>query len=68
MSVQPILLCIGEHLSVPSMRIWLDAMDANKVTMYEIGQMVDPITLHKENDSDGWPQWLDVNQSREVAL
>lgn len=42
-------------------------MDANKVTMYEKGQMVDPITLHKENDSDGWPQWPDENQSSEVA-
>lgn len=28
-------------------------MDANKVTIYETGQVVDPITLHKENDSDG---------------
>lgn len=43
-------------------------MDANKVTMYEKGQTVDPITLHKENDSDGWPQWLDENQSRGLTL
>lgn len=42
-------------------------MDANKVTMYEKGQTVDPITLHKENDSDGWPQWPAENQSSEVA-
>lgn len=29
-------------------------MDANKVTIYyEKGQMVDPITLHKESHSDG---------------
>lgn len=30
--------------------------------------MVDPITLHKENDSDGWPQWPGENQSSEVTL
>lgn len=30
--------------------------------------MVDPITLHKGNDSDGWPQWPDGNQSSEVAM
>ncbi|TKS81402.1 Calsyntenin-2 Alcadein-gamma [Collichthys lucidus] len=43
-------------------------MDANKVTTYEKGQTVDPITLHKENDSDGWPQWLDENQSSGCTL
>lgn len=36
--------------------------------MYEKkGQMVDAITLHKENDSDGWPWWPDESRGRGPA-
>lgn len=65
--VKAVLLCTGEDQSFPSIKIWLEAIDANKVITLWEGQMVDPITFHKETDSDGWPQWPDMNQNSKAA-
>lgn len=34
--------------------------------MKEKGQLADPISLYKENDSDGWPQLPEETQSSQV--